>query len=144
MRAICMINPGNPTGAIFSLETIQAIIAFAVRRRIVVVADEVYRTNIYKEGARFVSARAALHKMAPEFRDSCELASMHSVSKGLTGECGLRGGYVHLHNFSPKVWEQFFKLKSINLCSNTIGQSMVDLLVNPPVEGVSDSTKNEY
>ena len=71
--------------------------------------------------------------MAPKYKDHCELASLHSVSKGLTGECGLRGGYTYLHNFNPYVWEQFLKLKSINLCSNTIGQSTVDLLVNPPL-----------
>ena len=99
---------------------------------------------MYKEGAKFISFRNALERMAPQYKDKCELASLHSVSKGLTGECGLRGGYVYLHNFNPYVWEQFLKLKSINLCSNTIGQSTVDLLVNPPLEGVSEKTKNQY
>lgn len=71
--------------------------------------------------------------MPAEYKNHCELASLHSVSKGLTGECGLRGGYLYMHNFNPKVWEQLLKLKSINLCSNTIGQSMVEMLVNPPL-----------
>ena len=53
------------------------------------------------------------------------MASLHSVSKGLLGECGLRGGYLYTHNFNPKVTEQLVKLKSINLCSNSIGQASV-------------------
>ena len=79
-----------------------------------------------------MSFRRVLEQMS-DHKDKCELASLHSVSKGLTGECGLRGGYLYLHNFNPKVHEQIVKLKSINLCSNTIGQSMVELLVNPPL-----------
>jgi aspartate/methionine/tyrosine aminotransferase len=43
-----VINPGNPTGAIFSDDTIKKIIEFSVRNRLVLIADEVYRQNIYK------------------------------------------------------------------------------------------------
>jgi alanine transaminase len=43
-----VINPGNPTGSILSTETIAKIIEFSVRNRIVVIADEVYRENVYK------------------------------------------------------------------------------------------------
>jgi hypothetical protein len=45
---------------------------------------------------------------------------------------------MYLHNFNPVVTEQLVKLKSINLCSNSIGQMMVELMVNPPTEGVSE------
>ena len=82
--------------------------------------------------------------MSQEIRDNCELASLHSVSKGLLGECGMRGGYLYLHNFNPEVYLQLVKLKSINLCANTMGQLMVDCMVNPPLEGVSRETKENY
>ena len=62
-RALVVINPGNPTGAIFSEETIQKMIRFAVKKRILIIADEVYRDNVYKEGARFYSFRNVLNKM---------------------------------------------------------------------------------
>lgn len=65
------------------------------------------------------------------------------MSKGLLGECGLRGGYTYLHNFNPDVYDQIVKLKSINLCSSSIGQIMVDLMVNP-LEGVSEATKIKF
>jgi aspartate/methionine/tyrosine aminotransferase len=137
IKAIVVINPGNPTGSILSTETIAKIIEFSVRNRIVVIADEVYRENVYKEGTSFVSFRKVLETLGKEVRENCELASLHSVSKGLLGECGLRGGYLYLHNFNPLVVDQLVKLKSINLCSNSIGQMMVELMVNPPTEGVS-------
>ena len=144
VKAIVVINPGNPTGAILSAETIQNIISFSVKNKIVVVADEVYRQNIYKEGAKFVSFRRVLGTMDAHTKQNCELASLHSISKGFLGECGLRGGYMHAHNFNPEIMQQLVKLKSINLCSNSIGQMMVDLMVNPPTQGVSEETKRLY
>jgi aspartate aminotransferase len=47
-RGIMICNPGNPTGGIFNVETIKKIISFAVKNRLVLIADEVYRQNIYK------------------------------------------------------------------------------------------------
>ena len=74
----------------------------------------------------------------PDHKDICEMASLHSISKGFLGEGGLRGGYLYLHNFNPKVCEQIVKLKSISLCSNSIGQFMVEMMVNPPLKNVSE------
>ena len=51
------------------------------------------------------------------------------------GECGLRGGYYELLGFSDSVKSELLKLASISLCSNTIGQIAVGLMVNPPQEG---------
>lgn len=71
VRAMVVINPGNPTGAIFSEETIQKIIKFCVENKLVLIADEVYRQNIYKEGAKFSSCRKVLEKMSPEIKEKC-------------------------------------------------------------------------
>ena len=35
-----------------------------------------------------------------------EVASMHSLSKGFLGECGVRGGYATFENFDPDVLAQ--------------------------------------
>jgi alanine transaminase len=104
----------------------------------------VYRENIYKEGAKFASFRKVLHSMGPEYDNVCELVSLNSISKGFLGECGLRGGYMELHNLSPEFHQELVKLKSIFLCSNSLGQCMVELLVNPPVKDVAKETKEEY
>lgn len=39
-----------------------------------------------------------------------ELASFHTVSKGVLGECGLRGGYVELTNFHPGTVDELYKV----------------------------------
>ena len=51
---------------------------------------------------------------------------------------------MYIHNLNPAVLEQLVKLKSIYFGSNTVGQAMVELMCNPPVEGVSDATKQLY
>ena len=79
--------------------------------------------------------RKVLHDMGGEFRDEVEMISFNSVSKGMLGECGLRGGYYELHNMSAKAMGIFYKLKSLELCSNTVGQIAVELMCNPPKRG---------
>ena len=83
--------------------------------------------------------------MPAKVRDNVELVSLNSVSKGLLGECGFRGGYMEVANLDPYCSEQIYKLKSIDLCSNTLGQLTALLLVDPPTRGIeSDSTVDKF
>jgi aspartate/methionine/tyrosine aminotransferase len=41
--------------------------------------------------------------MDAKYSDNVELLSLNSVSKGLMGECGLRGGYLETHNLDADV-----------------------------------------
>ena len=65
--------------------------------------------------------RRVLNEMGAPFSEEVELVSMNSVSKGVLGECGLRGGYMETHNLSNRAEQILYKLKSIELCSNTAG-----------------------
>lgn len=127
-RCLVVINPGNPTGQLLSYDNIRAIVDYCYDQGIVIIADEVYQDNIYEEGAKFHSFR----KVAREAKKDLEIISVHSLSKGYHGECGLRAGYVELMNVQEQVQEQFLKLLSISLCSNAIGQVAVELMVNSP------------
>lgn len=133
-RAICVINPGNPTGQVLSRENIVEIIKFAKRERLMVLADEVYQHNIYAEGAKFHSFKKVLSEMGKDYED-VELASFMSVSKGYMGECGLRGGYCEVINLDPDVRAQLMKSISAKLCPNTPGQAAIDVVVNHPQPG---------
>ena len=73
--------------------------------------------------------------MGEPYSTNVELISLHSVSKGLMGECGLRGGYFEIHNFDLYASDIIYKLKSIELCSNTVGQVGVQLMLDPPKLG---------
>jgi aspartate/methionine/tyrosine aminotransferase len=132
-KAIVVINPANPTGAILEDRSVHEVIDFAERHGLVVIADEVYQENLY--GAKFLSfARALGTRKVPLF-------SLHSTSKGFYGECGHRGGYLEARN-PPKVQgtdldmaNVLFKQASVNLCSNTAGQALTYLMVSPPEPG---------
>jgi len=139
VRAVAVINPGNPTGASLQAESIKSVIELAAEENLVVLADEVYQTNVFegefhsfKKGLRDLQASP---KNSDGKFDNVELASMHSVSKGMVGECGHRGGYYEMVGFDPKVVEQIYKFVSIMLCPPVIGQCMVEVMVNPPKEG---------
>lgn len=143
VRACVVINPGNPTGGCLSTENIQDLIRMAHSKRLVLFADEVYQANIYQPETRpFVSFKKILRDFsksadAEEQRiaDETELVSFHSISKGVSGECGRRGGYYELCNIDEDVVNEVYKMASVNLCPSVQGQIGVDLLVKPPREG---------
>jgi aspartate/methionine/tyrosine aminotransferase len=136
VRAIVIINPGNPTGASLSEDDIKAVIGFAAQEKLVVMADEVYQTNVFLgKFTSFKSVLRTMQKADAETYKYVELASLHSVSKGMVGECGHRGGYFELCGFDPEVVEQIYKFVSISLCAPVIGQCLVEMMVNPPKEG---------
>jgi alanine transaminase len=136
VRAIVVINPGNPTGASLSAEDIAHVIKFAAEKHLVVMADEVYQTNVFiGEFTSFKKTLREMQKREPEKYDNVELVSLHSISKGMVGECGHRGGYFELVGFDPDVQAQIYKFISIMLCPPVIGQCLVEMMVRPPVEG---------
>jgi len=135
VRGIVIINPGNPTGQVMTKQNMEDIVKFCHKNSLIILADEVYQKNIYANKP-FISFKKMIHDL-PSPYNQVELISFHSTSKGVTGECGLRGGYMELDNIDPFVSEQILKLRSISLCSNTVGQVMTEVMVNPPKEGVN-------
>jgi len=143
-RGLVIINPGNPTGQCMSLDEVRAILAFAAREGLVLMADEVYQANVYNTAGaaktnEFHSFRRALAELAkadPALAARVQLVSMHSTSKGFYGECGLRGGFLALDGaWDSTVRSQIVKLASICLCSNVVGQLAMGCIVHPPAEG---------
>jgi alanine transaminase len=63
------------------------------------------------------------------------LASFHSASKGLAGECGQRGGYMEIIGFSKDFMQELLKIASIRLCPTLAGQIVMDSIVKPPSSG---------
>lgn len=143
-KAIVVINPGNPTGQVLDRQSLEAVVNFAYSKKIVVIADEVYQDNIYGEHKQFTSIRKVINQM-PSPKNKLEVFSFHSVSKGLLGECGFRGGYMQIANLSPKSRQQLRKLSIIHLVPNNIGQCSVDLMCNPPnSHNASQETIDSY
>jgi len=136
IKAITVINPGNPTGQVLSHQNIKDIITFAYENQIAILADEVYQENIYVD-KKFNSFKKVMNELGSPIKDNVELISFHSISKGVSGECGLRGGYFEFENIDKFTEEMILKQKSVNLCSNTPGMIGMGLMVNPPRLGVN-------
>lgn len=132
VKAIVVINPGNPTGSVLDADNIGMIIDFAKEHGLTILADEVYQENIYKPGDSFTSFAKVMASMQ---ETDVSLFSFHSTSKGFLGECGHRGGYFEIRNIPADVAAQILKLQSISLCSNLPGQAAVYCMVNPPKAG---------
>lgn len=136
IKALVIINPGNPTGAVLQEKDIIELIDLLAEKGLVIIADEVYQENVFE--GKFISVKKVLCDLLKKDHDkycNVQLASLHSVSKGITGECGQRGGYVELFGFDKDVEQIFYKLASINLCSVVSGQALMELMVNPPKKG---------
>jgi alanine transaminase len=130
-KAIVVINPGNPIGQLLSYEQMVDIVHFCEKYGLAILADEVYQENVYDPASEFHSFR----KVVLQLQSSVPVASLNSLSKGFVGECGLRGGYAEFLNWDPEVMTVINKLASIFLCSNTVAQVALHLMVSPPLPG---------
>ncbi|KAK6160215.1 hypothetical protein DH2020_003596 [Rehmannia glutinosa] len=135
VRAMVIINPGNPTGQCLSEANLKEVLNFCYQNNLVLLADEVYQQNIYQDERPFISARKVLMNMGPPISKECQLVSFHTVSKGYWGECGQRGGYFEMTNIPPKAVEEIYKVASISLSPNVPAQIFMGLMVNPPKPG---------
>ena len=81
-RVLVVINPGNPTGQVLTRKNIEEVIKFAHKKKLFLLADEVYQANIYDKDSFFFSFKKIMNEMGKPYSDM-ELASFMSISKGL-------------------------------------------------------------
>jgi len=134
VKAIVVINPGNPTGQVLSRANIEMVLKFAHEKGLFVFADEVYQHNVYAPGSEFHSFKKVMSEMGAPY-SGLEVASFMTCSKGYMGECGIRGGYAEVVNMDPEVMAMLQKSISAKLCPTVIGQACMDTVVNPPRQG---------
>ena len=114
-RAIVVINPNNPTGAVYPRETLEAIARIAEKYHLVVLADEIYDGMTY-DGAEFIPmATLVQHTLC---------GTLSGLSK-VYRACGYRVGWASfsgdLEN-SREYLSSLELLSSLRLCSNVAGQ----------------------
>lgn len=106
-KALVVINPGNPTGALLNEETQEELVKLCEEHNLVLLADEVYQSNLHRrQEAPFTSFKKIVRKM----NSPIALVSYHSISKGVTGECGRRGGYFECTNFPEEIVALIYKM----------------------------------
>jgi alanine-synthesizing transaminase len=114
-RAIVVINPNNPTGAVYSEETLRAIVRLAEKHRLIIFSDEIYDQMTYDD-ARFIP-------LAPLVNDTL-CATFSGLSK-VYRACGYRVGWVSLSGSTEQAGDYLHALDllaSLRLCSNVPAQ----------------------
>lgn len=114
-RGIVVINPNNPTGAVYSEETLRAIVRIAEQHQLVIFSDEIYDQMTY-DGARFIP-------LATLVNDTL-CATFSGLSK-VYRACGYRVGWVSYSGTREHAREYMHGLDllaSLRLCSNVPGQ----------------------
>jgi alanine-synthesizing transaminase len=114
-RAIVVINPNNPTGAVYSRDRLTALAKLAERHNLVMMSDEIYDQITYDD-AEFVP-------MATLCRDAV-CATFSGLSK-VYRACGYRVGWVAFSGAierSERYLHALDLLAALRLCSNVPGQ----------------------
>ena len=114
-RAIVVINPNNPTGAVYSRATLTAIAQLAEKHHLVVFSDEIYDQLLYGD-AEFVPMATLVNGTL-----CATLAGLSKVYRA----CGYRVGWAVFSgeiDHAGDYLNALDKLSSLRLCSNVPGQ----------------------
>jgi alanine transaminase len=131
-KGLVIINPGNPTGALLDEAIQEELVDLCEKYSLVLLADEVYQNNLHHPHSHpFTSFK----KVVAKKQSPIPLVSYHSISKGVSGECGRRGGYFECTNFPADILALIYKMVSVGLCPPLGGQIGVDSMVRPPKPG---------
>lgn len=119
-KAIVVINPNNPTGAVYSRETLQQIVEVARKHSLLVLADEIYDRILYDD-AQHIS----IAELAPDLL----VMTFNGLSKAYR-VCGYRAGWAVLTG--PKEHASGFiegltLLSSTRLCPNAPAQHAIQV-----------------
>ncbi len=114
-RAIVVINPNNPTGALYPVELLKEIIEIARQHQLIVYADEIYDKVLY-DGAAHTSIAA--------LADDVLFVTFNGLSKNYRA-CGYRAGWVVVSGekrHARDYIEGLDMLASMRLCANVPAQ----------------------
>lgn len=117
-KAIVVINPNNPTGALYSEDLLKEIVEIARQNDLIIFADEIY-DRLVMDGQK----HTAIASLAPDV--FC--VSMNGLSKSHR-ICGFRVGWMVLSGPKANVRgyiEGLNMLANMRLCANVLGQNVV-------------------
>jgi len=117
-KAIVVINPNNPTGALYPRELLERIVEIARRHELIIFSDEIY-DRLVMDGLEHIS----IASLAPDLLciTFSGLSKSHMV-------CGFRVGWMILSgnkDIARDYIEGINMLSNMRLCSNVPGQSII-------------------
>ncbi|MDG4513071.1 pyridoxal phosphate-dependent aminotransferase [Streptococcus suis] len=117
-KAIVLINPNNPTGALYPKEVLEGIVEVARKHELIIFSDEIYDRMVF-DGAVHIP----IATLAPDLF----VVTMNGLSKSHR-ICGFRVGWMVLsgpkHHVKGYI-EGLNMLSNMRLCSNVLAQQVV-------------------
>ncbi len=117
-RGIAIINPNNPTGAVYSKNTLLKLIDVARKHKLIIFADEIYDKIIYDDAEHIAIASLA---------DDVLMISFNGLSKSYR-VAGFRAGWMVISGAKKHATdyiEGMELLASMRLCANVPGQHAI-------------------
>ncbi|MBB3193595.1 pyridoxal phosphate-dependent aminotransferase [Roseateles terrae] len=114
-KAIVVINPNNPTGALYPKELLEALVEIARQHQLIVMADEIYDKTLYD---------GAVHTSIASLSDDVLTLTFNGLSKNYRS-CGYRAGWMVVSGDKRHATDYITGLNmlaSMRLCANTPGQ----------------------
>ncbi len=114
-KGIVIINPNNPTGALYPVPVLEAIVEVARKHGLIVFADEIYDKVLYDGN---------VHTSIASLADDVPFVTFNGLSKNYRS-CGYRAGWMVVSGDKRRAKdyiEGLNMLASMRLCANTPGQ----------------------
>jgi alanine-synthesizing transaminase len=117
--AIVIINPNNPTGAVYSADVVRGLVDIARKHDLVVMADEIYEKIIFDDHVH--------HHAATFAGDDVLCLTFSGLSKAYR-VCGYRAGWVMVSgptHLATDFLEGLTLLANMRMCANVPGQHAI-------------------
>jgi len=127
VAGILIINPDNPTGAVYPVEILRGMVALAKKYDLFVICDEIY-INIIYNGMTTVSLA--------EIVEDVPAIAMRGISKEMPWP-GSRCGWIEVYNgHNDPMFEKYIKsilnAKMLEVCSTTLPQLVMPKVASHP------------
>ncbi|MBB2891719.1 aminotransferase class I/II-fold pyridoxal phosphate-dependent enzyme [Flexivirga oryzae] len=118
-HALVIINPNNPTGAVYSEETVRGLVDIARRHDLVLMVDEIYEKILFED---------AVHHHAATFAGDDVLCLTFSGLSKAYRACGFRAGWLMIsgpRHLAADYLEGLTLLANMRMCANVPGQHAI-------------------
>lgn len=129
-KAILIINPNNPTGAVYDAKIIKQIVDLAGEYELLVISDEIYDQIVY-DGLNKSINTASIAREIP-------VITLYSLSKVYLAT-GWRIGYMYRsdpENVIEEIWASMMRLLMVRLSANTPAQYAAIAALRGPQEHI--------
>lgn len=121
-KAIVVINPNNPTGAVYSPQVLRGIAELAARHRLVIMADEIYDRILYDDAVHTIMATVARDVLVLTFNG---LSKAYRLAGFRSGWMVVTGPRAHAASYL----EGISLLTNMRLCANVPAQHAIQTAV---------------